>query len=268
MEDCQSIRRKLYSYYGFEKVICCVGNGELAYNISNEKVDNAIMAVYMHEGYRIAVTWNLKRRRDFKREVKLLSLSKTWEDFDIEQGKIVAEYKRMGTDLGAPYEKVLVMDIGTLDTILEELYVMLKVNPYDIEFPAEINNSLEEYDLPEEEIRKKVSTDRWERNRLFRKSVLNAYGKMCAICRCSEEKILEAAHIKAVSDGGNDKPINGVCLCANHHLMFDKKLITIDFNNSRIERVEDSVKSMPWYPVFINKYRGKMLTPSYDIDVY
>ena len=99
----------------------------------------------------------------------------------------------MGTDIGAPYEKVLILDIDTLDRIADELYLYLKVNPDDIECPEEIKKKdIVIYDIPDEVTRKRVSTQRWERNRYFRNSVLWAYNCKCAICRCGEEKLLEA----------------------------------------------------------------------------
>ena len=106
-----------------------------------------------------------------------------------------------------------------------------------------------------------MSTDRWERDRRFRRVVLNRYRSRCAICRCGAESILEAAHIKAVADGGTDDPNNGICLCANHHRMFDKGLIGIDFESLTLAWVDDNVSSMPWYSVFRDQYSGKLLAP-------
>lgn len=80
----------------------------------------------------------------------------------------------------------------------------------------------------------------------------------CAICRCSEPKILQAAHIIAVSEGGNDGPENGICLCANHHLMYDNELIKIDFENLTLSDVAPTVKSMPWYDSFVKDYDSKI----------
>lgn len=45
-----------------------------------------------------------------------------------------------------------------------------------------------------------------QKNQRQSEAVPEEYDNKCAICRCSEPKILQAAHIIAVSDGGNDDP--------------------------------------------------------------
>lgn len=42
-----------------------------------------------------------------------------------------------------------------------------------------------------------------------------------------ESKILRAAHIVPVAKGGIDDITNGICLCTNHEVAFDKGLIKI-----------------------------------------
>lgn len=60
------------------------------------------------------------------------------------------------------------------------------------------------------------------------------YDYTCQICdiRISIKNIgyAEAAHIKPLGKphNGNDKPENLLCLCPNHHVMFDKGIFTID----------------------------------------
>ena len=93
--------------------------------------------------------------------------------------------------------------------------------------------------------------------------MLYAYDYQCAVCRCKEEKLLQAAHIIAVADGGNDEVSNGVCLCANHHLMLDHGLISIDFDKLELYNVAGSVKNMPWYETFVKKYHNKIKKAKY-----
>ena len=113
-----------------------------------------------------------------------------------------------------------------------------------------------------EENRRRITTSRWNRQLLFRKKVLQAYGCQCAICRCAEKALLEAAHIQAVASGGSDAVSNGICLCANHHLMLDEHLIEIDYKNAELSFVADSVKNMPWYTYFQDVFNSKLLTPN------
>jgi predicted restriction endonuclease len=47
--------------------------------------------------------------------------------------------------------------------------------------------------------------------------------------------LVEGAHIYPVSaPGSHDKPWNGLALCANHHLAFDKHLVGVDLESSKI----------------------------------
>ncbi|SFQ24257.1 HNH endonuclease [Lachnospiraceae bacterium XBB1006] len=253
--DCEKIKKYLENLYG-EKVIC--GFAETKYQIqyapTRTKLSQAEMAIYIHTQYKTAIVWNVRRRRKEGRMVKSFSLPGGWEKTVLTSGEMQARYKKMGTDWGAPYEKVLVLHVDVLQAIADELYNYLGSNKYDTEFPYEC-----ELEHEDDFSRERVSTSRWERDRRFRNEVLKAYGNRCAICRCGEEKLLEAAHIVAVADGGNDESKNGICLCANHHIMFDKGLIKIDFENKNIMDIADSVRAMAWYTEFIEMHGGRIL---------
>jgi putative restriction endonuclease len=63
----------------------------------------------------------------------------------------------------------------------------------------------------------------------FRRAVLQAYGTRCTICSLKEASLLQAAHI--VEDRhplGGATVINGLALCAIHHLAYDRNLVGID----------------------------------------
>ena len=63
----------------------------------------------------------------------------------------------------------------------------------------------------------------------FRAAVLRAYNTRCAVCRLREASLLQAAHI--VEDGdprGIAAVVNGIALCAIHHLAYDRNLMGID----------------------------------------
>ena len=71
---------------------------------------------------------------------------------------------------------------------------------------------------------------RGDQQRVFRRSVLKAYGSKCSICQTSFEELLEAAHIVPFGDPRAHlriNPRNGIALCANHHALFDSHWITI-----------------------------------------
>jgi len=61
----------------------------------------------------------------------------------------------------------------------------------------------------------------------FRFLVFQRYGQECAVCGISVPELLEAVHIRPVSQRGSDDPRNGLVLCANHHKAFDAHLFLI-----------------------------------------
>lgn len=62
----------------------------------------------------------------------------------------------------------------------------------------------------------------------FRKHVLTAYKGCCALCDIKDIGLLRAAHIVDVKDGGQDTISNGILLCVNHEIAFDKGIIKIN----------------------------------------
>ena len=63
----------------------------------------------------------------------------------------------------------------------------------------------------------------------FRSAVLRAYGERCAVCVLKEAALLQAAHIIDDRDPlGTPEVINGLSLCAIHHLAYDRNLLGID----------------------------------------
>lgn len=63
----------------------------------------------------------------------------------------------------------------------------------------------------------------------FRKVVLDAYRTRCTICSLKEASLLQAAHIVEDRDPlGGATVVNGLALCAIHHLAYDRNLVGID----------------------------------------
>jgi putative restriction endonuclease len=63
----------------------------------------------------------------------------------------------------------------------------------------------------------------------FRAAVLRAYATRCAVCRLREATLLQAAHIIDDRDPrGVATIVNGIALCAIHHLAYDRNLMGID----------------------------------------
>lgn len=63
--------------------------------------------------------------------------------------------------------------------------------------------------------------------RVFRERVLTAYARRCALCNLRHTELLDAAHIKEDSEGGEPVVPNGVAMCALHHRAFDNNVIGI-----------------------------------------
>ena len=74
----------------------------------------------------------------------------------------------------------------------------------------------------EKEIKKPV-----RKQNKFRKEVLLKYNSTCSLCSIKEKSLLRAAHILGVTEGGPDTINNGICLCVNHEIAFDKGKIKI-----------------------------------------
>ena len=63
---------------------------------------------------------------------------------------------------------------------------------------------------------------------LLRTRVLHAYESLCAICRLRYRQLLDAAHIRPDSKGGEPIVPNGISLCKLHHSAYDSNLLGID----------------------------------------
>lgn len=63
----------------------------------------------------------------------------------------------------------------------------------------------------------------------FRAAILRAYSTRCAVCRLREAQLLQAAHIvEDLDPRGAATIVNGIALCAIHHLAYDRNLLGID----------------------------------------
>jgi putative restriction endonuclease len=61
----------------------------------------------------------------------------------------------------------------------------------------------------------------------FRQRVIAAYNRQCALCQLRHAPLLDAAHIKEDSEGGEPIVPNGVAMCAIHHRAFDNAILGI-----------------------------------------
>lgn len=61
----------------------------------------------------------------------------------------------------------------------------------------------------------------------FRSEVLSKYNYTCAVCDNNHKSLLRAAHILPVANGGPDSINNGISLCVNHEIAFDRGIMKI-----------------------------------------
>ena len=231
------------------------GEGEpenIEFTSSKKKYKTADFFILLNKKYKIAIIWDLKFQREHQnKHIKTQSLTQqSWDTVLPVYEEIKDWYKVMMNSSEKMYEKVMAMNFETLISNVNDLYFLCEFSNSDSDIPKELLNE-------KSRTRKDISV--WNRNVRFRKLILESYRNQCAICRCNEPKILEAAHIKPVQKKGLDTKENGVCLCRNHHKMFDEELIKINFKTLELEYVSDTVKEMSWYEEFINKYDRKIL---------
>ena len=255
------IKHTLYNYYGNMIHIgegSCSYGYSLAYNIRDGAHIDCDFVVYIHTDLNIAIVWNNKLRKEVNATTKNFTLSNPrFKEVDFTDDSI-NHYIRtvIGSDSKRYYQKILAMKTETLLLCYKELYNFLNIHEDDI-FTA----IPEEGEIPLNYDRGRSISSSWNRDSKFRAKVLKRYNYTCAICRCTEPKILQAAHIKAVSEFGSDSIENGICLCANHHLMMDRGLLEINYNTKTLYNISDTLKNMTWYKEFYSKYNGKILNP-------
>jgi hypothetical protein len=86
---------------------------------------------------------------------------------------------------------------------------------------------------PDERLRIQATVVRRERRDVFRRSMLDLYGK-CAVTEYEAPETLEAAHILQYRGKSSHSPQNGLLLRADVHQLFDKHLIAVDPSDGRI----------------------------------
>lgn len=63
---------------------------------------------------------------------------------------------------------------------------------------------------------------------IFRVSVLEAYGRACAVTGEHSLPVLDTAHIRPFADGGQHHIDNGLSLRVDLHRLFDRGYVTFD----------------------------------------
>lgn len=144
---------------------------------------------------------------------------------DMKKNKVIAEdpYFIKGFQAGAiPINESSFKEIiSHVPDLIENLFINNPKTIDDIE-----NNLINEGKEKEIIIKQRINQS------FFRKGLLNKYSK-CCLCGISDERLLIASHIKPWSKSNPKEKLdlnNGLLLCSNHDVLFDKGLITFDDN--------------------------------------
>ena len=100
----------------------------------------------------------------------------------------------------------------------------------------------------QEDVREIVEREVRERlgQQSFRNAILGAYGGRCAISGCAVPHVLEAAHICPYRGPDTNSAANGILLRADLHALFDRRLVTIDAETTRV-RVSPSLEGSEYW---------------------
>jgi putative restriction endonuclease len=89
---------------------------------------------------------------------------------------------------------------------------------------------------------------------MFSRRVIKAYRSQCALCRLRVPELLQAAHIKEDSEGGEPVVPNGIAMCAIHHLAFDRYVLGV--RPDYVVEVRDDVLSAHDGPTLQHSLQG------------
>ncbi|MCZ4281348.1 HNH endonuclease [Kiloniella laminariae] len=121
-----------------------------------------------------------------------------------------------------------------LEGFPEETAFLPRANEYQQEsnLPPGLSDEASEFTFDDERSRVEQTISRIPRDRVFRRHVLDAYDRRCAITGLQlinggGRAEVEAAHIKPVAANGPDTVRNGIALSGTVHWMFDRGLISL-----------------------------------------
>lgn len=197
----------------------------------------------------VFIVWNYELHRKHEKKgasLSTVSLNRSWDDL---LKTTFPYYKKLGHRKDAPYEKVYVVKKEDYIIFFSDLDEYMRFNEYDMGENHQLIGSeiakQEENDYFNESQRKKYSSVKLQRKADFRQAVFEQYGCQCAVCRTEIQEILQAAHLHgyevADTDLSADTAEHGICLCANHHLMYDRGVIDLNISEKRVVIKNDIV---------------------------
>lgn len=241
-------------------LIGCGNICEPKFDITQYKGDrNKKYAVKIFLDKKYFAVWNLTRHLQYGGK-STCCIADSWDEIEFENMPFVDIYKSLGKRNSGILEKILLVKFEYFKEFFLNYKVYMSFNEFDLNFPYGNTITNEATNIYDESIRKRYSTTKAYRDAKFRDDVLEAYNYKCAICRCDIQEILQAAHERGyeVANTESDDSQHGICLCANHHLMYDNKLIDIDTVNHMLKINDNRLYNSLWFKEFSNKYNLKI----------
>jgi hypothetical protein len=122
-----------------------------------------------------------------------------------------------------------------------------------------------EPDMPAAAERARRAASALVRDARFARRVISAYDGRCAMCGLNAE-LVQAAHIyPAAAPGSHDEPWNGIALCPNHHLAFDRHMLAVSPSTRQIvfgPGIHDRVPDQPDLQAFVSRTYDFLAEPS------
>ncbi|MDD5946176.1 MAG: HNH endonuclease [Oscillospiraceae bacterium] len=224
------------------------------YSSSYRFTDKEVVVISFNKYRNVFVAWSAHIHNFIHGTAEKLTLTSVYPSDDVQENEIKCVYTYRNTH---GFEKIAFIGINALYEFCMNFDYYLTPHSSDEGFnsPAlyiSYDNELKKLEAGDNEVvsftsRAKETVSRLRRDPSFRKRVLEEYGYRCIVCGCSEEKILEAAHIVDVQYSDDDSTANGLCLCCNHHKLYDSALLSFDWDNQTFSCSSISEHNMPWY---------------------
>lgn len=209
-------------------------NFDIKHRDSKEK-EAASYAVKYYPSKKVLVAWDLQLRKKHQGTYNL-QMGMVWEDIAQAKYTVHVNYPTFKSGNAQYYNKVLVLGEYFFEDFFENYEAWFRFNRDDLNCP-ELEKT-ENDPWPSDRERKKYSAVQKERDARFHEAVLAAYDYRCAICRTEVREVLQAAHLHgyevADTDLSADTVEHGICLCANHHLMYDRNVIDLDVSKKTV----------------------------------
>lgn len=205
-----------------------------------EDVQKAQYAIKYYPEEEVFFVWNLENHR-----LHDATLYLNVNNCDIRRlgsGAFQAVYKTYRTHNDNVWEKVCVVGIEYFQLFFSHIEYWMRFNKYDLEYANNIKCAIQEESegWRSERERREWSTAKRSREQERRFTILEAYEHRCAVCGCDVPELLQIAEVPVKRKGRPD----GICLCANHKVLYEQRLIDIDLETGAVRCIDSRIRSL------------------------